>query len=127
MTNEDMEIYEDAPVADRDIQEVMNLDIENAPRDSHELKERLEEHNATSPETSGGDIDAEWEDAQDSGAESVGGHNPTPGQSDAEANAKAMGIEFQDNQPLDMIGKLEKRDEDRFELDPNSKADDESI
>lgn len=127
MTNEDMEIYEDAPVADRDIQEVMNLDIEKAPRDSHELKERLEKHHATSPETSGGDIDAEWEDAQDSGAESVGGHNPTPGQSDAEANAKAMGIEFQDNQPIDMIGKLEKRDENRYELDENSKADDESI
>lgn len=127
MTNEDMEIYEDAPVADRDVREVMNADIENAPRDSHELKERFEQHNATSPVTSGGDIDADWEEAQDSGAESVGGHNPTPGQSNAEANAKAMGIEFQDNQPIDMIGKLEKRDEDRYELDQNSKADDESI
>ena len=127
MTNEDMEIYEDAPVADRDVQEVMNEDIENAPRDSHELKERLEENHATSPETSGGDIDAEWEDAQDSGAESVGGHNPTPDQSDAEANAIAMGIEFQDNQPIDMIGKLEKRDDDRYELNEDSKADDESI
>ncbi len=127
MTEIDLEIYEDAPVADRDIQEVMNADIENAPRDPHELKERFEQHHATSPITSGGDIDADWEEAQDSGAESVGGHNPTPGQSNAEANAKAMGIEFQDNQPIDMIGKLEKRDEDRYELDQNSKADDESI
>lgn len=127
MTENDMEIYEDAPVADRDIQEVMNEEIESAPRDSSELKERLEENHATSPETSGGDIDAEWEDAIDSGAESVGGHNPTPGQSNTEANAKAMGIEFQDNQPIDVIGKLEKRDEDRYELSENSKADDESI
>ncbi len=127
MPDKDLEIYENAPVADSDIQDAMNADIENAPRDSQELIDRLEENHATSPETSGGDIDAEWEDAQDSGAESFGGHNPTPDQSDVEANARAMGFEFQDNQPIDMIGKLEKRDEDRYELNENSKADDESI
>ena len=107
-----------------DIREVMNEEIESAPRAPGELKQRLEEHNATSPVTSGGDIDAEWEDANDSGAESFAGHNPTPGQSNAEANAHAMGIDFQDNEPIDVLGKLEKRDENRYELDENSKTGD---
>ena len=49
-----------------------------------ELLERLAENNASSPADSGGDIDAEWEDVDDSGAEAVFGHNPTPDQSDVE-------------------------------------------
>lgn len=122
MSGKELEFYEGQPVADEDIQEVMNEEIANAPRASGELKERLEEHNSTSPALSGGDIDAEWEDANDSGAESVGGHNPTPGQSDTEANANAMGVSFEDNQPLDFDN--QKRDEDRFELEESSKDKD---
>ena len=78
MTDKNMEYYEDAPVADEDVQEVMNEEIESAPRAPGELKQRLEEHHSTSPADSGGDIDAEWEDANDSGAEAFAGHNPTP-------------------------------------------------
>lgn len=127
MPEKELEIYEDAPVADSDVRNLMEEEIEEAPRAPEELKERLEENTATSPKTSGGDIDAEWEDATDSGAESVGGHNPTPDMDNTEENARAMGIEFQDNQPLDTIGKMERRDEDRYELKESSKADDESI
>lgn len=112
---------------DREIKEVMDEEIADAPMAPGELAERLRENRGTSPADSGGDIDATWEDADSTGEEAVFGHNPTPGQSDAEANANAMGINFQDNQPLDVIEKLEHRDRERFELDEASKASDDSI
>lgn len=127
MPSKNMEFYEDAPVPDADIQELMNAEIANAPQAPNELKERLREHHSSSPADSGGDIDADWEDVNDSGAESVGGHNPTPDQSDVEANAHAMGIDFQDNEPLDLLEKMEKRDRDRYELDENSKGEGDMI
>jgi hypothetical protein len=89
--------------------------------------DRVREHHSSSPADSGGDIDAEWEDVNDSGAETVFGHNPTPDQSDVEENAHAMGIDFQDNEPLDLLEKMEKRDRDRFELREDSKASDEML
>ena len=119
--SDNAEYYENAPVADEDIQDAMNADIASAPRDSKELKERLRQHHSTSPADSGGDIDAEWESANDDGAEAFGGHNPTPDQSDTEANAHAYGVDFQDNEPLDLLEKMEKRDRDRWELDESSK------
>ena len=127
MPSKNMEFYEDAPVPDADIQELMNAEIANAPQAPNELKERLREHHSSSPADSGGDIDADWEDVNDSGAESVGGHNPTPDQSDVEANAHAMGIDFQDNEPLDLLEKMEKRDRDRYELNEGSKGGSDTI
>ncbi len=127
MPSKNMEFYEDAPVADPEIQDLMNEEIEHAPQAPNELKERLREHHAASPADSGGDIDAEWEDVNDSGAESVFGHNPTPDQSNVEENAHAMGIDFQDNEPLDLLEKMEKRDRNRYELDEASKGGNDSI
>lgn len=124
MTKEkDLEFYEAASHAtDPGIKEFMDEEIAAAPKAPSELDERLAENTASSPADSGGDIDAEWEDVNDSGAESVFGHNPTPDQSDAEANAHAMGLNYEDNEPLDPNRKVEKRDRDRFELDPNSRS-----
>ena len=84
-----------------------------------ELVEKLREHTDTSPTLSGGDIDAAWEDA-DVGEESVGGGNPTPDQDEVEEIGKAMGVTFEDNEPLDFTEKMEKRDRDRWELNPAS-------
>ena len=120
-TSNDPENYKNAPIADADIQDAMNKDIANAPRDSSELKERLDEHNASSPADSGGDIDANWEEVNTTGEEAFAGHNPTPGQSDTEKNARAYGVTFQDNEPLDLLEKMEKRDRDRWELEEASK------
>lgn len=125
--SDNAEYYENAPVADGDIQDAMNEDIQRAPRDSQELKERLAEHHSTSPADSGGDIDAEWESSEDDGAEAFAGHNPTPDQSDTEANAHAYGIDFQDNEPLDLLEKMEKRDRDRWELEEGSKEEGDMI
>lgn len=127
MPSKNLEFYDDAPLPDPEIQEVMNADISGAPTAPGELEERLREHHSASPADSGGDIDAEWEDVNDSGAESVGGHNPTPDQSDVEENAHAMGIDFQDNEPLDLLEKMEKRDRNRYELDENSKGGSDTI
>ncbi len=127
ISGKDLEFYEKESPADADIKELMDEEIARAPQAPRELAERLAEHNSTSPADSGGDIDAEWEDANDSGAEAVFGHNPTPDQSDAEANAHAMGIDYQDNEPLDLLDKIEKRDRDRYELRESSKDKGDSI
>ncbi len=97
-------------------------EIQDTPRDPGELAERLADGLPATPEDSGGDIDADWEEVDTTGSETVFGHNPTPDQSNVEANAHAMGIDFQDNEPLDFEKKMEKRDRDRFELDEDSRS-----
>jgi hypothetical protein len=127
MTSKPLEFYENESLPDPDIDSERQDEIASAPMNPEELLERINEHNSSSPADSGGDIDAEWEDVNDSGAESVFGHNPTPDQSDVEENAHAMGINFEDNEPLDLLEKMEKRDRNRYELDENSKDDEDTI
>lgn len=122
-----LEFYENENPVDEELKEFIDSEISHAPQAPSELEERLKENHSSSPADSGGDIDAEWEDVNDSGAESVFGHNPTPDQSDVEDNAHAMGIDFEDNEPLDFVRKLERRDRDRFELNEDSKDGPDSI
>lgn len=114
-------------VPDPEIEEFMEEEIARAPRDPDQLAERLRQNTAASPADSGGDPDANWEDVNDSGTESVAGDNPTPDQSDVEENAHAIGVNFEDNEELDVLDKIERRDRNRYELDPRSKTDDGSI
>jgi hypothetical protein len=127
MKGKELEFYENQPVPDKDVQELIDDEISNAPQAPHELEERLSEHHSSSPKDSGGDIDADWEEVNSSGAESVFGHNPTPDQSDVEDNAHAMGINFEDNETLDFEKKIDERDEKRFELREISKGKGDSI
>jgi hypothetical protein len=127
MTSKNLEFYENEKLPDQEIDAERRAEIDSVPSDPSELLERLDENTASSPADSGGDIDAEWEDVNDSGAESVFGHNPTPDQSDVEENAHAMGINFEDNEPLDLLEKMEKRDRNRYELDEDSKDSEDSI
>ncbi|MEO7673161.1 MAG: DUF6335 family protein [Pyrinomonadaceae bacterium] len=127
MTGKELEFYEKETPADAEIKALMDDEIAHVPQAPGELAERLQENHAASPADSGGDVDADWEEVNTSGAESVFGHNPTPDQSDVEENAHAMGIDYQDNEPLDILEKIEKRDRDRYELDEDSKASDDSI
>lgn len=117
----------DDDIEQSEIAQLIEEEISSAPKAPSELEERLEVNRAASPRDSGGDIDASWEEVNTSGAESVFGHNPTPDQSDVEDNAHAMGIDFADNEPLDFVEKLEKRDRKRFELDEGSKSGGNSI
>ncbi len=49
-------------VPNPEIEQFMEEEISRAPKDSHLLTERLHNNTAASPEDSGGDIDADWED-----------------------------------------------------------------
>jgi hypothetical protein len=122
-----MEFSEGENVVSEEFQAEIDEEIASAPFNPEELLERLDVNNDSSPADTGGDIDADWEDVNRAGSETFAGDNPTPDQSDVEANAHAMGIDFQDNEPLDFTEKLEKRDRDRYELDESSKTDDNMI
>lgn len=110
-----------------EIEEFMEEEILRAPKDPEMLAHRLRNSTSASPRDSGGDVDASWEDVNDSGSETVAGHNPTPDQSLSEENANAVGVSFEDNEELEFIEKIQRRDRDRFELDPRSKASDDMI
>jgi hypothetical protein len=88
-----------------------------------ELKEELEKHNSKSPTLSGGDIDAKWEEADVSGEETVGGTTPTPDQDVVDELGQALGITYEDDEPLQTEEKLRERDRSRWELDPESAED----
>ena len=122
-----LEFYENETPVDEEMKKFIDEEIAHVPQAPGELKERLHEHHSSSPADSGGDIDAQWEEVNGSGSEAVFGHNPTPDQSDVEDNAHAMGIDFEDNEPLDFVRKLERRDHDRFELNEDSKNGSDSI
>ncbi len=127
ISGKDLEFYEKEEPADQEIKDFMDDEIAHVPQAPNELAERLMEHHSSSPADSGGDIDASWEEVNSSGSETFAGHNPTPDQSDVEENAHAMGIDFEDNEPLDFVEKMEKRDRDRYELDENSKTGNDTI
>jgi hypothetical protein len=114
-------------VPNPEIEEIMDDEIARAPKDPDLLAQRLRNNTSASPRDAGGDLDAVWEDVNDSGSETVGGDNPTPDQSLVEENARAMGVSYEDNEELEFIDKIEKRDRDRFELDENSKSTEDMI
>ena len=126
---EDFEYFSNNPdyIPDPEIEEFMEEEISRAPKDPDLLAQRIRQHTEASPKDAGGDLDATWEEVDDSGEESVAGDNPTPDQSDVEENAHAVGVNYEDNEELRFIEKIEKRDRDRFELDPDSKASDDMI
>ena len=88
-----------------------------------ELREARREHTETSPELTGGDVDADWEDAYAVGDEAPGGDNPTPDQDRVDDIGRALGVEYQDNEPLKGADKVAERDRHRWELDPASSED----
>src|SRR5688572_3629782 len=88
-----------------------------------EMREARREHNETSPVLTGGDVDANWEDAYAVGDEAPGGDNPTPDQDRVDDIGKALGVEYQDNEELKASEKITERDRHRWELDPASAED----
>jgi hypothetical protein len=88
-----------------------------------ELEESLREHGAMSPAITGGDVDADWENAYFSGDEAPGGDNPTPDQDIVEDIGKALGVKYEDNEELKGSDKVVERDKHRWEMDPASSED----
>jgi hypothetical protein len=87
------------------------------------LDELRENSPAESPVVSGGDIDAAWDQSDASGEETVGGSNPTPDQDIVDELGKAVGLTYQNNEPLDTEEKVSERDRNRWELEPESSED----
>jgi hypothetical protein len=86
------------------------------------LKRELREHHSRTPKLSGGDLDADWARA-DIGDETVGGSAPTPDQDVVDELGEAVGLTYEDNEPLQSAEKVEERDRRRWELDPASSDD----
>ena len=87
------------------------------------LREARADHTETSPVLTGGDVDADWEDAYSVGDEAPGGDNPTPDQDRVDDIGKAVGVTYDDNEELKAADKIADRDKHRWELDPASSED----
>jgi len=89
------------------------------------LEEELDEHHSTSPKLSGGDLDADWQSANQAGEETVGGTVATPDQDIVDELGEAVGLTYEDDEPLQGEEKLRERDLNRWELNPESASEDE--
>jgi hypothetical protein len=87
------------------------------------LRQSKKEHTQTSPAMTGGDVDADWEDAYAVGDEAPGGDNPTPDQDIVDEIGAALGVTYQDDEELKAADKIIERDRHRWELDPASAED----
>jgi hypothetical protein len=88
-----------------------------------ELADNLRKHGGITPGITGGDVDADFEQAYFTGDEAPGGDNPTPDQEVVDDIGKALGVEYNDNEELKSSDKLAERDKHRWELDPASSED----
>ncbi|MEB3830697.1 DUF6335 family protein [Phormidium sp. CCY1219] len=84
------------------------------------MENKMQQYNATGPELSGGDVDAAWSEAENTGEEVVGGTAPTPDKNVVDELGAAVGLERDDRQPIQTEDRMEQRDSDRWELDPQS-------
>ncbi|MDF5721481.1 MAG: DUF6335 family protein [Rhizonema sp. PD37] len=87
------------------------------------MRDERREYTDTSPELTGGDVDADWQDADSVGEEAVGGTVATPDQNVTEELEAAVGLEMDDRAFLRTNDILEQRDDQRWELDPTSSED----
>jgi hypothetical protein len=87
------------------------------------MQQEIREQHGYNRDLSAGDPDVDVEDANFVGEESPGGGNPTPDQDVVDEIGQAVGLEYQDNEPLHTTDKVEERDRHRWELDPASSED----
>ena len=128
MADNDKEKYIDAGTAeseqyepDEEVQQEF-AEAQRLASGSEQLIRELREHHSRTPDLSAGDIDADWGRA-DIGEETVGGSAPTPDQDIVEELGEAVGLTYEDNEPLHTTEKVEERDRKRWELDPASSED----
>jgi hypothetical protein len=89
----------------------------------HKIKQQIRDNSNASPELTGGDVDAAWDQAAVVGDEAVGGTAPTPDQDIVEEIGTAVGLNMDDRAFLRTNEILEQRDDNRWELDPMSSQD----
>jgi hypothetical protein len=115
-----------------DIDEEISQEFEAAQNlGSHKLDDQLQQEAfegksqfaIDSQIVAGNDPDTNLVEASMSGESSVVGGNPTPDQSDVDIIGKAMGIEYRNGEQLHTLEKIESRDVQRWELEPQSSED----
>ncbi|MEC4804299.1 MAG: DUF6335 family protein [Jaaginema sp. PMC 1079.18] len=70
-----------------------------------------------------GDLETDAYQAQVVGEEAAGGTTPTPAQNNVDDLGADLGVELADSEAVQMTAKLERRDEERWQLDPASAED----
>jgi hypothetical protein len=78
---------------------------------------------SVSAELSAGDVDARWDQAESSGEETAGASVATPDQDIVDEIGRAIGLTYEEGEPLRVGRKEQERDEHRWELDPASAED----
>ncbi len=118
------EVIEEAP---QELTESYGTGVQFDPRMTAEgrmLRQRRRQyHDAVSPELTGGDIDAAWEQGENTAEETVGGTVATPDQDIVDDLGRAVGTEMRDREDFYGSDKLNFRDEHRWELEPKSSED----
>jgi Family of unknown function (DUF6335) len=79
--------------------------------------------NQASAELTGGDVEANYEQANAVGDEAVGGTAPTPDMDVVDELGKAVGLDLKDEHALRTNDLLGQRDQSRWELEPDSSED----
>ena len=87
------------------------------------MRDRQREFNEADATLTGGDIDANYEQANAVGDESVGGTANTPDMDIVDELGAAVGLEMDDRSFLRTNDILEERDARRWELEPSSSED----
>lgn len=87
------------------------------------MLEASAERRASGAATTGGDLDANQYQAKVVGEEAVGGTTPTPEQNVTQELEKAVGVEGVEQEPVQVKDTLDRRDDQRWELDPKSAED----
>ncbi len=116
------EIVDDRP---QELTQSYGTGLEGRPLDRAGTYSRRESHILNKPDytLTGGDVDANYEDADAVGEEAVGGTVATPDQDTVEELAAAVGVELDDRSFLRVGDMLEQRDDQRWELEPSSSED----
>ena len=100
-----------------------------APEAQSELREsgllrEITEHTGVSPVDTGGDIDADWQRAQSSGEEAVGGSVATPDQDIVDELARPFGVERPPDAPVITSEEmLNARDRRRWRIEQHNEED----
>lgn len=111
------EIYEPDPEVKNEFAAAANLGAHK-----EELRRGLLQPIERMPSSAGGDVETEPTEGA-VGEESVGGGNPTPDQDIVDELGAAMGLTYEDEEPLHSEEKLHRRDTHRWELNPVSSED----
>lgn len=123
-TEEPEEIYDDdIPIAYTESYGTGVHDLPGYIEGGRTMHQRDNELNAASPVLTGGDIDANYEQAYAVGDEAVGGTVATPDQSIVDELADAVGLNMADAEWLHTDEILSLRDDRRWELEPKSSED----